>query len=99
MNQSHAATKLGKMASEWPGMDTTGRGLVIPEGHICILDSVAEDYERHYVVKKNYPIKHQEGVMLVTLVDLAGTHRRNEERKAHHDRNRPNARRQEHASV
>lgn len=99
MNQSHAATKLGKMASGWPGMDTTGRGLVIPDGHICIPDNLATDYERHYVVKKNHALEHQGNLVLVTLVDLAGTHQRNEERKARYDRNRRNARPEEHASV
>jgi hypothetical protein len=96
-----AAVNLAKDASEWPeGRDTTGQGLVVPPGCLAVHDSTYSDYlKRGYIVQKDFPLEYQGSTVFVTLVDLAGTHQRNEERKALYDRNRRNARRKERVSL
>lgn len=74
MKRREAMAMIVETAREWPeGVDTTGRGLVVPAGHICIVDRAAAQYEKRYTVKTNYPIMHHETVVYVTLVDLTCT--------------------------
>ncbi len=69
--------RISNEAKSWgEGVDTTGRRLPVPAGHICVLDEVADEYAKCYIVIRNFVIQKDGTTHTVTLVDLAATHAR-----------------------